>query len=312
MADWNVAAGHKADAHRIRDLYRKEFGSSAKSVARDRVIEAMRAAGVTTVLDLWGGGVSAKAFVEAGFRVISVDDGSMELRVSGKDVVHARKRRALEYAAAEDGYEWRFGKRVVEKTAAEADGAYLDFCGPWSASTRRAVEACRHMKAVAVTLTPDHDMSTDASSAIERQMAYQLFLKMAWAKSERWAMLKGAGNVRRLIDYRRDRGFWVFVYLLSPTWIKLSPLRRSDRVKTKPSMAEKDRIDGRNWYHRNRDRLLPLKRREERAKQCAICGIGFMTKTARKYCGERCARVAHSEQNRRRLSGVSGTPDEAI
>jgi hypothetical protein len=245
MTDWKEA-GRTADAHRIRDLYRASFGSPAKSVARERVIEALRAAGVTTVLDLWGGGQSALDLVAAGFRVISVDDGSMVIEDHGHKVRAARKKRALEYAAAEGGYEARFGP--ADRFAAEADGAYLDFCGPWSASARRAVTACRHMKAVAVTLTPDHDTNSGATSNLERNLAYQLFLKMCWADRPRWEYMHGGGHVRRLLDYRRGRGFSVYVYLLSHAAIKLSELKLSDRLKTRPDWRDRVNARKRAWY----------------------------------------------------------------
>ena len=260
MTDWREA-GRKADARYVLNLYRRAFASDAKRIARERTIEALRAAGVETVLDLWGGGVSAESLVAAGFRVVSVDDGSMDLRDSaGRPISAARKRRALEYAGAEGGYEVRFGK--AERFAAEADGAYLDFCGPWSKHTRRTVAACRHMKAVAVTLTPDHDMSTDASSMHERQMAYQLFLKMSWADRPVWEYMQGQGTVRRLLDYRRAGGFGVYLYLLSRKRIKLTPMKMSDREKTRPDMHQRHLEIKRDYWHR-----LSPEKRQQRGKR---------------------------------------------
>jgi hypothetical protein len=320
MTDWREA-GRKADAHRIRDLYRGVFGSDAKNIARQRVIDAMRAAGVTTVLDLWGGGISSTAFVKAGFRVISVDDGSMEIMDHGQPVRRNRKRRALEYTASEDGYEARFGK--VEAFAGEADGAYLDFCGPWSASARRAVVACRHMKCVAVTLTPDHDVSTDATTTLERQAAYQLFLRMAWTDQPVWRHISGSNGVRRLLDYRRARGYAVFLYLLSHQRINLPPLKHSERAKTKPEMYARRAARSRRWYEANRDRILEHQRTRQRPRlgpfslTCRVCGNGFVSvKSIARYCSKPCWRSAKTErQNERyraRSSGVSGTPDKAI
>jgi hypothetical protein len=263
LPDWHEA-GRKADAHLVRDLYRRAFKSSSKEIARRRTIEALGAAGVTTVLDLWGGGISAEALVAAGFRVISVDDGSMVLTdPHGRSVSQKRKRRALQYAAAEGGYEGRFGK--AERFATEADGAYLDFCGPWTAHTRRAIQACRTMKCVAVTLTPDHDVSSDASSMHERQMAYQLFLKMAWSDKPVWESMQGSGGVRRFLDYRRPGGFAVFLYLLSHTPIRIPPLRASQREKTRPDMHERRLAIKRKHYRSlspERKRLRSLRVRE--------------------------------------------------
>lgn len=257
MPERDREAGRKADAHRVRNLYRAAFQSDSKMIARGRVIAALKAAGVTTVLDLWGGGLSALDLVAAGFRVIAVEDGSMELLdQEGRAVSRARKRRALEYAAAEGGYEARFGK--AETFASEADGAYLDFCGPWTSNTRRAVTACRHMKCVAVTLTPDHDISSDASSTHERQMAYQLFLKMAWSDKPVWQFMQGGGGtVRRLLDYRRQRGLAVFLYLLSHKWISIPPVGFRAREKTRPDMHRRHLAIKRAWY----SRLTPEQKR---------------------------------------------------
>lgn len=241
-----VAAGLKADAHRVRDLYRAGFQSPAKSVARDRVIAAMKAAGVTTVLDLWGGGMSARAFADAGFRVISVENGSMQLIDKDRPISSTRKRRAFETAAAEDGYEARWGS--VAQFAHEADGAFLDFCGPWSKDARAAVEACRHMKAVAVTLVPDHDGVTNASNGLEREMAYQLFLKMAWAERPRWEYMSANGQVRRLTDYRRHKGPMVYVFLLSRQWITIPVLTQRQRRLQRPDMHQRHLAVKRAWY----------------------------------------------------------------
>lgn len=263
VTDWREA-GLKADAHRVRDLYRAAFNSESKLIARGRVIEALRAAGVTTVLDLWGGGGSAEQLVAAGFRVIAVENGSMEIDDRGQLVSRTRKRRALEYAAREGGYEARWGS--VETFASEADGAYLDFCGPWSVGARRAVTASRHMKAVAVTLTPDHDLASGAASSHERQMAYQLFLKMAWSERPRWEyMSSGGGTVRRLLDYRRSRGYSVFLYLLSHGAIRIPPMKLSDREKTRPDMRERHNALKRAYYHR----MTPEQKRVWHARQLA-------------------------------------------
>lgn len=291
MTDWREA-GRKADAHRVRDLYRIAFANTSKTIARRRCIQALQAAGVTTVIDLWGGGLSALELLAAGFRVIAVEDGSMEIIDNGRPVSRARKRRALEYAAAEDGYEARFGK--AEHFAGEADGAYLDFCGPWSAAARRAVAACRHMKAVVVTLTPDHDLTTDATSPFERQMAYQLFLKMAWSSKPRWEAMSASGHVRRLLDYRRARGYYVFLYLLSRSFLKLPYLTQSQREKTNPEMHARRLAIKRAHYHR----LSPERKR--------AWGIRTRERAKRKYHSnpEYRARVQARQRHRAHLKGA--------
>jgi hypothetical protein len=264
-----VSPGIKADAHRVRDLYRAGFQSPAKSVARDRVIAAMKAAGVTTVLDLWGGGMSAKAFVDAGFRVISVENGSMKIMDRGREVSTARKRRAFEMTAAEDGYEARWIPRggSIADIAAECDGAFLDFCGPWSKDARAAVEACRHMKAVAVTLVPDHDGVTNASNGLEREMAYQLFLKMAWAEKPRWAYMNAGGQVRRLTDYRRHKGPMVYVFLLSHEWLQIPYLTQRQREHQRPDMHQRHLGIKRDWYQRLPAEVRADKQARNRAQQ---------------------------------------------
>lgn len=306
VTDWR-AAGVKADATYVLNLYRRAFASDAKRIARERTIEALRAAGVQTVLDLWGGGASAEALVAAGFRVISVEDGSMDLRDSAGRLINApRKRRALELAGAAGGYEVRWGK--AEKFAHEADGAYLDFCGPWSGAARRAVAACRHMTAVMVTLTPDHDISTDASSMLERQMAYQLFLKMAWSKKPRWEYMHGTGGVRRMPDYRRAGGFGVFLYLLSHKPIRLPYMKMSDREKMRPDMHQRHLAVKRAWYLRNRERILEQQRvRRPRKPPQTHCQRGHPFAGENLHIDRRGDRICRScrrdAQRRRRSNG---------
>lgn len=255
MTDW-AEAGYKADAKRVLNLYRRSFDNDAKRLARTRSIEALRASGVTTVVCLWGGGWDAEELVAEGFRVIAVDNGSMRVSEDDREVSAVRKRRALAYAANAGGYEWRWGD--VDKHLAEADGALLDFHGPWSGAARRAIHAARHMKAVVVTLTPSHDMSTDATSTHERQMAYQLFLKMSWAEKPRWESMTAGGHVRRLVDYHEDQGRQVFVYLLGRKHVRLSEMPVHDRAKMRRDMAERRRNNQREWYRRpeNRERIL--------------------------------------------------------
>ncbi len=81
-----LTAGQKADVTKVLKAYRTTFANGAKDIARRRVIQVLRDAGGETALDLWGGGVSAKQFVDAGFRVISIDDGSLPLAIGERPV----------------------------------------------------------------------------------------------------------------------------------------------------------------------------------------------------------------------------------
>ena len=343
MTDWREA-GLKSDATRVINLYRRSFDNAAKSLARSRSIEALSAAGVQTVICLWGGGLDAEELVAAGFRVIAVDNGSMDLfDTLRRKVSPSRKRKALEYASMIGGYEWRWGD--VDKFMHEADGALLDFHGPWSKGPRSAVLAGRHMTAVVVTLTPSHDLSTDATSADERQMAYQLFLKMSWADKPRWESITSNGHVRRLTDYHEDQGRSVFVYLLARRHIKLSRLTGNERVKMRRDVGERVRANKRAYYYR----LAPDEKSDRHAKvrhaehlrtgklpvwPCGVCGATRPEITCGRtgcevavpparvrgpamYCSPRCRQLVKLDAQRVRrlrakLAAVSGTAAEAV
>jgi hypothetical protein len=340
--DWREA-GRRSDATRVVRLYRRAFDNDAKRLARSRSIEALHASGVQTVVVLWGGGLDAEELVAAGFRVIAVDNGSMTVSDGDREVSTVRKRRALQYAAMAGGYEWRWGD--VERYLAEGDGALLDFHGPWSKSSRRAVQAARHMAAVIVTLTPSHDLSADASSAQERQMAYQLFLKMSWANKPRWEAITASGHVRRLTDYHEDQGRHVFVYLLGRKHVRLSVLDGNQRAKMRRDMGDRKRAKSRAHYHRKdavgkadhsarsrhnrhlRSGVLPLApcRVCQAVRPPTVCGRTGCTEVvplARVrgpafYCSAKCAVLVKADGQRTRtlrarMAAVSGTAAEAI
>lgn len=322
MTDWREA-GYRADAKRVLNLYRRAFDNDAKRLARSRSIEALRAAGVQTVVCLWGGGYDAEELVAAGFRVIAVDNGSMALTEGDRPVSSARKRRALQYAAEAGGYEWRWGD--VSRYLHEADGALLDFHGPWASDKRRIVNAARHMTAVVVVLVPSHDVSADASSAHERQMAYQLFLKMAWAERPRWRSMQGGGHVRRLTDYHEDQGRHVFVYLLGRKHIAMLPMKRSERNKMRRDYAQHSRAISRSYYERmpedQRLRYFARMRHQQNhvrrgrtaltgcewcsrqpiLRRCAVCDTEFAISRANQVrCSPPCTRLAKLQQERER------------
>lgn len=272
MTDW-TAAGRKAwatrqaneaarreaaalaDAHHVRDLYRDGFSSRAQDTARRRSIEALIAAGGTVCLDLWGGGRSAEELVSAGFRVISVEDGSMVIKEpDGRVVTAERKRRALERCAHEGGYEARWGSAATH--AHEADVALLDFCGPLVTTPIRTVEACRHMKAIVVKAMTDHDVLTGAVGQRYRRVMYEATLRVAF----------GSHRCRRLCVYKRDGGQPVWVYLLTREPIGLARLSAKQSLDLDPE--RRARV---NAYHRVTGRALyakvPLEVRRERQRR---------------------------------------------
>jgi hypothetical protein len=258
MTDWREA-GQKADAHRVRDLYRRNFASDVKDIARHRAAEVLLAAGGETVLDLWGGGVSAQKFTAEGFRVISVDDGSMDLSDRGQTISASRKKRALEQTAAEDGYEARFGEAA--KFAHEANVAFLDFCGPWSRGVRQTIEACRHMQAVVVTLVTDHDINTKATTQEERLVCYKELLKLAFAGSNTQAIRRQP--CRLLYRYKTSRGHPVLVFLLARGRLPIKHLSGRDR---RADIEYRTREDARN---KERMRNMRLNDPEQYAKRMA-------------------------------------------
>lgn len=315
VVDWQ-AAGRKADAKRVIRLYRRSFDNPAKRLARTRAIDALRAAGIQTVITLWGGGICAEELVAAGFRVIAVDNGSMTVMDGGRPVSTTRKRRAMEAAARDGGYECRWGD--AERFLDEADGAYLDFHGPWSRSARETVAAARHMTAVVVTLIPSHDMTTGATSPQERQMAYQLFLKMAWADQPRWASITANGHVRRLTDYHADQGRMVFVYLLARKHVRIpGTLRADQRAKMRTDVQRRIRTAQMDYYNRHRDRILSTQRQKRQTETleiaCRHCATLFIPdRRQARYCGDRCRHAVRIlNQRRRRALAVQGTASEA-
>lgn len=241
MTDWREA-GLRADAHRIQRLWVAPFDNPAKDVVRRRVASVLVAAGGTIALDLGGGGSSAKVLKAAGLSVISVEDGSMKLEDRGNAVRAPRKRRAHETICAELGVDGRWGH--AHQYAAEADVAFLDFCGPWSEATRLAIEASRHMKAIAVTLTTGHDIYSSATTQRERQLAYMTWLKDAWRPAIQKKPMPGQGrafrnaNCRILAEYRTDAGHPVWVFLLSTRRLPIPHLSAMERSALHPERKE--------------------------------------------------------------------------
>lgn len=250
------------DARAVRDLYRDAFASPAKAVARRRAITTLKAAGVRTVVELWGGGTSALELVAAGFRVISVDNGSMKLTdAAGVEVKAARKRRALALAGIEGGYETRWGS--VAKFAHEADGALLDFCGPWSQAVRESVIASRHMLAVVVTLMTDHDISTEATTQNDRLAMYKAVLK--YHASDGSAKGIVAQPCRLLCHYKRPGGQPVWVFLVAQSRIPIEHMNSNERLTINPEYRA--RLNAQQAaYQRERRATDPAYKAAQRAR----------------------------------------------
>jgi hypothetical protein len=337
MTDWREA-GNRADATRVRNLFLAAFDLPGKRLARERAIQALKAAGATCVLDLWGGGISAEALVAAGFRVISVENGSMRLFDDGRLVSAVRKRRALDRAGLAGGYETFWGSAAQALAAfPEIDGALLDFCGPWSKEVRRTVRAARHLRAAVVTLCPDHDLYTEATDVRERQLTYQLLLRMARTDKPTWDNIARSGGARLLIDYHGEHGQMVSVYLLSRGHVSLPVMSAKDRIRTRPDMRERVNSTGREWYRKQsaelRKRLNDRSRHNDHLrsgvaprKACAVCGLrrlvicGYCPRRVlrasnARYCSEACAKAFKADYQRSKrseLAAVSGTAAEAI
>lgn len=241
MTDWREA-GLKADARRIQRLWTAPFDNKAKAVVRRRVADALLAAGGTRCLDLGGGGGSAAVLKDAGLSVISVEDGSMRLEdQASRTISQERKRRAHQRICNDLGVESRWGK--AHRFASEADCAFLDFCGPWCESTRLAVAACQHMKAVAITLTTGHDIYTQATTQRERQLAYISWLKDAY-RPKTGRQIRGVGRMQRqvpnriLVEYRTDSGHPVWVFFLAEKAVAVRHLSHEERRSLDPNRYE--------------------------------------------------------------------------
>ena len=162
MTQWS--AGERADAHQIVGVLREKFARAEKRASREFVADYFRAVGAQSVLDLWGGGLSADALRAAmpDATIVSVENGSVcdtEWFVDrlGHRITKPRLRRAHLIAADEGGYEAAWGD-ANQVLAERFDAVWLDFCAQWHPAMRRLVERagqqCEHL---AVTVMPERD-----------------------------------------------------------------------------------------------------------------------------------------------------------
>ena len=89
MTTWT--AGYKADATKVVAALQARYANQTKNPVRSWAIAEMAAAGVTTIVDLWGGELSAIEEVAAGMSVISVDNGQDALDL-GFSAARTRRR----------------------------------------------------------------------------------------------------------------------------------------------------------------------------------------------------------------------------
>lgn len=339
MTDWREA-GHKADAKRVQNLYRKAFATPGQRLAKQRAVDALVAAGCKVVLDFWGGGQTTRALMAAGLRVIAVENGAMRLKDSEGRLVSAKRKHA---AHAQDGIDGGFPTfwgdfEDAVRAYPEADGAFLDFHGPWSEAARSCVMAARNMKAVVITLMPDHDMRTGATTNHERRLAYQLYLRMARTGMTKptWDAIARCGGARVLIDYENASGKYICVYLLSRGAVHLPPVNISDRSKMLVRVLDKKRAKARAYYDRLSDdgkrlhnaasrhndhlrtgqlpsRPCPMCMAVREPLPCRICGAPVDGHGATRFCSDACRhRKRMADQRRRREAAVSGTAAEAV
>ena len=150
MTNWTP--GVKADATKVVDLLTARYTNPTKDAIRKWVIEELKAAEPSLVLDLWGGGKSAAEMTAAGLNVLSVDDGRDAKTSHG--VTAARCKRALAVTGDKEGYRtgWSTGDASLLRYLAECDAAWLDFMGHPCHTTERVLAACKGKKIVVLTL----------------------------------------------------------------------------------------------------------------------------------------------------------------
>jgi len=188
------------------------------------------------VLDLWGGGESARQMSASGLRVLSVDDGrNADLTVMERD-------------AREHGYEVAVGpaKEFTERT----DVAWLDFCGHWSPDIAKTIRSCRHMRVVYVTLMPERTPIGSRLSPREWGIALEALIGDALGMK-----VKG-------YKYRRASGLFAWCFRCEPksTGRKKAHERWKERYHSDPEFREHILELNRRNRQRKRDAVLALER----------------------------------------------------
>jgi hypothetical protein len=237
------------------------FDSPGKTKARALVVEVFASEG-GTVLDFYGGGRSAAAFVEAGLTVTSAEiDRSLHERLLWDSAIH--------------GYEPFLGR--ASRIKRDFDHVFADFTGGPSPKTRRELRllASRTTKWLAVTLSPDRQLDEvmigPSSSATvpawlieETGMRLEYISRYIRNEYRQWmwiALLRPRGHkhgsgqqvdsltVAREIQRRR---YWASPYFRS-SFTELVPHRRH-------SETDSERARSKWYYETNRDTYLARSR----------------------------------------------------
>ena len=292
MTTWT--AGYKADATKVVAALQARYANQTKNPVRSWAIAEMAAAGVTTIVDLWGGELSAIEEVAAGMSVISVDNGqdALDLGFSA-----ARTRRAMTVRGEAGGYRtgWVSKRRGLAPFLAQADGAFLDFMGHPCPETIRALEACRHMKALAVTLMGSRFEGPKGLPVDDYISMYRTFI-------EKHTGMK-AGLVRK---YHRPDKQWALVFVVrrrgsTPDALTRRPslvLLRSRSLRVDPDVKATRAA----WYAHTE-----APRRAAARPPCVNCG-GPKRSSCGSYCGRPECRAAADRKRapRARHSGAAG------
>jgi hypothetical protein len=249
---------HANEAREVRELYQASFRSPGKAVGRNRGIRALVAAGGTVCLTLYGGGLDIDPVMQAGMSVIAVENGDFGYEHLG--ISRSRTRRALEWDAAERGFE--AGWPSVTAYADKCDVAILDFCGGLGKENRDAIRACAHCKAVVVTLTTGHDIVTAAVakdlSQEDRRVMFEALMHRTFA------------CVRRIATYKSGKQV-VWMYLLSHEPISIPRLSKKDAYTLRPELRAKANERQKTWNRLNYWKNLSAEKKRARLDASAEC-----------------------------------------
>lgn len=201
--------------------------TAAKQAIREWITAEMVAAEPSLVLDLWGGGKSARMLAGAGLSVLSVDDGRSPVNTDTPMLTDSVNHR----------YQIAVGE--ARDYAKRCDAAWLDFCGHWCPDASRTIRACSHMKILFVTLMPER---TPTESRLSTQ-EWQIILKALVADASKM-------NVTSVKKYKRTSGRWAFVFACRQSTRSARLARNRERWRSDPQFREDLREAKRRWASR--------------------------------------------------------------
>lgn len=213
------------EAFDVQAILRDPYVGPDKLMVRRNAVYRLMDEGATTVLDLWGGGISADLLVQRGATVIAVESG----KNLPDGLERAQVRDAVETLARYVPYDLRWSS--AEAAAGLCDAAFIDLCGQWSPATRRLLERCRHMKAIAVTLMP------------ERTPLGRLTVR-DWYTALTALLVDATGmNLASARLYRRRSGLPAMVFVMTPgaqakTYAAYANTIRRDKARDAERTAE--------------------------------------------------------------------------